>query len=228
MTHQMLQAVKNDAQWRNTVIDLFEVSCLEIMIQQERLCLLSRESIKLRTHMSSHFLLHATASLYPPIIMRENRETLFLVKESRTSPPNCPTLACEWFWAEATEDPKYARRAFYFPLNCLEEFRYRAWSRKKALTRDNYQEYSKLGGRWAGTEFLCGSHCFCLVWQTFVYQNFALLIFLCVFFLYEAPNHRPVILRSGWDISSIAYCLRSSHVYQGSCMYNIIIRFISC
>lgn len=66
----MLRAVKNNAQERNRVIDLFEVSCLEIMIQQERLCLLSRESIKLRTRMSSHFLLHATASLFPCTIMR--------------------------------------------------------------------------------------------------------------------------------------------------------------
>ena len=46
-------------------------------------------------------------------------------------------LACGLFWAEGNEDTTDSGKLFISPLNCLKTFRKGAYTRKRAITRDN-------------------------------------------------------------------------------------------
>lgn len=88
MVHWMLWTTKKDAQPYNRCIDLFEVSCLEIMIHQRNsVCV--QESLQPENHMSLHFLLHMyclTVCSPHSIMRRQWRESFPCIIFSPHSP----------------------------------------------------------------------------------------------------------------------------------------------
>ena len=55
-----------------------------------------------------------------------------------------------------------------------------------------------------------------MIWQIFVYQIFALHIFLMiVLFLFEVPDPIPFLLSSGWYVSIHYLIIKKSHIFIG-------------
>ena len=108
-------------------------------------------------------------------------------RDSEQVSPKCASVANGLFWVEDNRGSKDLGRVLPLPLIGLKEFRWRAWSRKKTITRGNYKErgLSVMGG-----EELSRAHLFnCMARQTFVHLTFALAIFWWIVFLpLEVPG----------------------------------------
>ena len=61
-------------------------------------------------------------------------------RDSEQASPKCASVANGLFWVEDNRGSKDLGRVFSLPFICLKEFRWRAWSRKKTITRGNYKE----------------------------------------------------------------------------------------
>lgn len=64
--------------------------------------------------------------------------TLVFIRE-QNSPPQNVSLECRLYWAKNNQNT--LQDIFYFTLNCLKEFRYRAYSQNKPIFRDICREY---------------------------------------------------------------------------------------
>lgn len=126
-----------------------------------------------------------------------------------------PKMFCLGIWIMLSWrqwGPKDSGRAFCLPLNCLKEF---------TITRDNHKE--------RGLRVICRgqlhkasvlsplcAHCLCMAWQTFVYQTYALPIFLWIVFLpFEAPGPYLLLLLSLGQYISLSFLTSGkSHIFM--------------
>ena len=71
-----------------------------------------------------------------------------------------PLWHMDYFELKIIKAKNDSGRPFHLLLNCLKEFRQKAWSRKRALNRENCRGWAGSGklGRWVG------SHCLCAAW----------------------------------------------------------------
>ena len=92
-------------------------------------------------------------------------------------PPQNVSLACRLFQAENNQSPRDSGKNFDLLPNCLKEFRQRACSWNRAISRDLCKEYglSMVGETGQGLEIRVHSvsYCLCVAQRTFVYQTFA-------------------------------------------------------